>query len=128
MRDWIRGYQIRSMPGELFVRISTQAMKEGLSFSEVGRALNALVRTRCPRIAKVEIAFITSSSDAVQGLYKLRQDVMEVSHNVRREVMAEVGIDIDCPSGGHCGNCKDKATCIQVRHIQAMREQRKQST
>ena len=41
VRDWIRGYQVRSVPGEVFVRVAAQAMREGLGFADVGRALSA---------------------------------------------------------------------------------------
>lgn len=122
VRDWIRGYQVRSVPGEVFVRVAAQAMREGLGFADVGRALSALVRAQCPRVAKVEVAFVTASPDAVKELYGLRRRVRDASHDVRRESMAALGIDIDCPSGGHCGACKDKGTCTEVRRIQALRE------
>ena len=120
-KDWIDGYLVRGGAGELWTRISRDLYARGLSFAQLGSALGALIKTRQPKAGHVEIVFVTSSKADVEQLCTLRNAWKDTSHNLRHDTWMGKGLDIDCPSGGHCGSCGDKEVCDQVRKIQRMR-------
>lgn len=127
VRNWVQGYQARTTTNEIAARVSKDLVARGFSLADLGEALIALARSTSPKAQAVEVLFVTSSSDDVKRLRPLANEWLEQSRGLRRCAMAEIGIDIDCPSGGHCGKCKDKDTCDQVRRIQAMRRNAKQT-
>ena len=120
-KDWIDGYLVRGGAGELWTRISRDLFARGLSFAQLGSALGALIKERQPKVCCVEIVFITSSKADVEQLCALRNAWKDASHGLRHDTWMGKGLDIDCPSGGHCGSCGDKEICDQVRKIQRMR-------
>lgn len=120
-KDWIDGYLVRGGAGELWTRISQDLFARGLSFAQLGSALGALIKERQPKASRVEIVFITSSKADVEQLCALRNTWKDASHSLRHDTWMGKGLDIDCPSGGHCGSCGDKEICDQVRKIQRMR-------
>ena len=120
-KDWIDGYLVRGGAGELWTRISRDLYACGFSFAQLGSALGALVKTRQPKASNVEIVFVTSSKADVNQLCNLRKTWKDTSHGLRHDTWMGKGLDIDCPSGGHCGSCGDKEVCDQVRKIQRMR-------
>ncbi len=120
-KDWIDGYLVRGGAGELWTRISRDLYARGLSFAQLGSALGALIKTRQPKVNRVEIVFVTSSKTDVDQLCELRNTWKNTSHGLRHDTWMGKGLDIDCPSGGHCGSCGDKEVCDQVRKIQRMR-------
>lgn len=121
VRDWVSGYQLRSTPGAVYARVSDEAAQAGFSLAHLGRALIELVRATDEQARAVEVLFVTSTPEDVRRFDPLRERWRNVAHDLRRVVMAASGIDIDCPSGGHCGACKDRGTCQEVRRIQALR-------
>ena len=120
-KDWIDGYLVRGGAGELWTRISRDLFARGISFAQLGSALGALIKERQPKSSRVEIVFVTSSKADVEQLCSLRNAWKDASHGLRHDTWMGKGLDIDCPSGGHCGNCGDKEVCDQVRKIQRMR-------
>jgi len=120
-KDWIDGYLVRGGAGELWTRISRDLYARGLSFAQLGSALDALIKARQPKASHVEIVFVTSSKSDVEQLCALRNTWKDTSHSLRHDTWMGKGLDIDCPSGGHCGSCGDKEVCDQVRKIQRMR-------
>lgn len=127
IRNWVQGYQVRTTTDEIAARVSAELVERGFSLAHLARALIELVHSIDERTESVEVIFVTSSSEDVRALRPLARQWAERSRELRRCTMAEIGIDIDCPSGGHCGKCKDKDTCDQVRRIQAMRRTAKQT-
>lgn len=127
VRNWVHGYQVRTTTNEIAARVSKELKAAGFTLGHLGKALAALARSAHPEAAKVEVVFVTASSDEVKALRPLANRWVDRSREIRRCAMAEIGIDIDCPSGGHCGKCKDKDTCDQVRRIQAMRRTAKRA-
>ena len=127
VRNWVRGYQVRTTTNEIAARVSKELKEAGFTLGHLGKALAALARSAHPEAAKVEVVFVTASNDEVKALRPLANRWVDHSREIRRCAMAEIGIDIDCPSGGHCGKCKDKDTCDQVRRIQAMRRTAKRA-
>ena len=120
-KDWIDGYLVRGGAGELWTRISRDLFARGLSFAQLGSALGALIKERQAKASHVEIVFVTSSKADVEQLCALRNAWKDASHGLRHDTWMGKGLDIDCPSGGHCGSCGDKQICDQVRKIQRMR-------
>ena len=122
VKDWIAGYFLRTMPGELTVRISNELFDAGICAADLGAALSKLIKGEVGHAAAVECLFVTSSRQDVAKVAALRGEAARVSHDLRKESWAQRGIDIDCKSGSHCGQCSDKEICDRVREIGHMRK------
>lgn len=123
VKDYIDGYLIRNSTGQLRSRVSYQLADAGFSFSMLASALSQMIKQACPAVTAVEVAFITEASESVRCLAPVRNRWTQTSHDLRKAQWSSKGFDIDCPSGGHCGSCADKATCDRVRAIARMRKE-----
>ena len=122
VKDWIDGYFLRTTPGELTARISNELFDAGICAAHLGAALSKLIKSEVGHATAVECLFVTSSRQDVAKVASLRGEAARVSHDLRKESWAQRGIDIDCKSGGHCGQCSDKGICDRVRAIEHMRK------
>ncbi len=122
-KDYIDGYLVRSFTGQVHSRVSRQLADRGFTFAMLASALSHIVKQACPAAQRVEVAFATEP-DRVQRCIPVRDAWIASSHDLRKARWLEKGIDIDCPAGGHCGSCADKATCDRVRAIARMRKER----
>lgn len=125
VKDYIDGYLVRSTSGRLWSRVSHSLHGKGFDFGMLACALDGLVRGTCPRVERTEFLFVTSSKADVEALGALRDPWMQASHELKKELWLERGVDIDCPAGGHCGRCADKELCDRVRSI--ARERKRES-
>jgi hypothetical protein len=119
--DWVAGYMTRCMPGQVFARVSDELHDAGLTLAQLGRALIELAKSADERVTAAEALLVTSSPADVARMRELLPAWGDASHGLRRDAWMGRGLDIDCPSEGHCGACSDKAVCDQVRRIRGMR-------
>ncbi|MBM6999176.1 hypothetical protein I3I95_03360 [bacterium] len=119
--DWIQGYMVRALPGMVWARVGTERYDGGLTLAQLGRALIELVKSSDAHVRAAEVMLVTSSKKDVEGIAALRDEWQGISHRLRHDTWMGKGLDIDCPSGGHCGSCGDKDVCDQVRRIQHLR-------
>ena len=122
VKDYIDGYFLRTGAGEITARVSNDLAAAGFSLAHLGGALRELVLAEVERAEAVEVVFVTSSREDVSEVAVLRAEAAEVSHDLRKAAWAEKGVDIDCPSGGHCGACADKEVCDRIRDIERLRD------
>ena len=121
VKDYVEGYFVRSAPGEVWSRVGDALYAKGFALDRLGAAIMQLVRSSHAGVEAVEVLFATSP-EAVAALCALTGDWKEASHSLRRDAWLGEGVDIDCPSGGHCGSCADKGTCDRVRQIARLRK------
>ena len=116
--DQIEGFMVKSAPGRIWCRVSREVAQKGFSFGFLGSALIELTKAQVPGASAVEVLFVTSSKADLEPLGEIAAAVGEVARDMRERLWAERGIDIsECPFGGHCGSCADKAVCDEVRKL-----------
>lgn len=120
--DWIEGFMVKSRPGCVWARVSTEAAGRGFGFRFLGSALIALVRSRVPKAEVIEILFVTSSKADLQPLKEIEASVSEIGRAMKERRWKERGIDIsECAFSGSCDSCSEKAVCDEVRKLAHMR-------
>jgi len=121
-KDYVDGYFARSSEGRIYSRVSRRLADAGFSLRGLGSALVLMVKEACPAAERVEVVFVTEAGEAFDEFVALRSEWLSFAHDTRKGVWLEKGLDIDCPAGGHCGQCADRDLCNSVRKIANMRK------
>jgi len=122
--DQIEGFMVKSTPGRIWSRISTDVAQKGFSFELLGMALISLVKTQIPKATAVEVLFVTSGKADLQPLNDIAAFVEKIAKGIKERRWKERGFDIaDCAFGGHCGSCEDKSVCDEVKKLLHTRKQ-----
>jgi CO dehydrogenase/acetyl-CoA synthase beta subunit len=114
--DRIEGYMIRSIPRRMWGRVSKAALQKGFSFAVLGKALIGLIKSESPLVEAVEILFVTSGKEDIEGLEKISQPVERIASNIKmgKFIVGENG-DYTCTSRLDCRICLDKEVCDVIR-------------
>jgi len=116
--DRVEGFMVRSTPGRIWSRVSTDVVRKGFSFELLGLALMRLVKSQIPKVTAVEVLFVTSDKADLQPLNEIGTSVGKIAQAMKQRRWKERGIDIsDCAFGGHCGSCADKDVCDEVKKL-----------
>ena len=121
-KDYIDGYFGRSSEGRVHSRIAQRLADAGFGFTELGSILSVMVKGACPSVESVELVFVSESGELLDELTAIRPEWLSRMHDARKDLWLEKGLDIDCPAGGHCGQCADKNLCDSVRKIARIRK------
>jgi CO dehydrogenase/acetyl-CoA synthase beta subunit len=121
--DRIEGYMIKSAPDRVWSRVSKEAAAKGFDFETLGKALLCVVKSEEPRVQAMEIVFVTSSKDAVQGLANVAAQVRKISKEIVKENWKVRGYDIECASD--CSSCGEKQVCDEIREVISVKKKRK---
>lgn len=113
--DKIEGYMIRSLPQNIWSRISKDGAAKGFNFECLGKALIYLYKSENPKIESMEIIFITSTKDDVRLLDNISEQVRKISKEIIKENWKIKGYDIDCELD--CGTCGDKSVCDDIKDV-----------
>jgi len=120
--DKIEGYMIRSLPQNIWSRISKDAAGKGFNFECLGKALIYLYKSENPKIESIEIKFITSGKDDVKLLDSISEQVRKISKEIIKENWKIKGYDIDCELD--CSSCGDKSVCDDIRDVLKSRKKK----
>jgi CO dehydrogenase/acetyl-CoA synthase beta subunit len=120
--DWIEGYMIKSAPDRVWSRVSKEAANKGFDFESLGKALMSIVKSEEPRVERMEIIFVTSSKEAVQGLSGMAAQVRKISKDIVKENWKLRGYDIECASD--CSSCGEKVVCDEIREVISIKKGR----
>ena len=118
--DRIEGYLMRSLPQNIWSRVSKDAAAKGFSFESLGKALMLLYRAENPKIEAMEVVFVTSGKEDVKELGELAAQVRKISREMVRENWKIKGYDIDCSQ--NCSACADKPVCDDIREVMLEKE------
>jgi CO dehydrogenase/acetyl-CoA synthase beta subunit len=118
--DQIEGYMIKSAPDRVWSRVSRNAAEKGFDFQTLGKALMVLFRSEEPLIETMEIFFLTSAKEDVQGLEPIVAQVKKISREIVKETWKLKGVDIECRMD--CNSCGDKVVCDDIRGVIAVRK------
>ena len=106
---------MRSLPQNIWSRVSKDAAAKGFSFESLGKALIFLYRAENPKIESMEVVFVTSGKEDVKELGELAAQVRKISREMVRENWKIKGYDIDCSQ--NCSACADKPVCDDIREV-----------
>jgi hypothetical protein len=119
------GFMVRTVPGRLWVRISHDAVKQGLDFARLGGALIAAYRDDFTSVKAAEVLFVTLDDGHVQALEPTAAEAKIILGKNKKLVLVGDGTyectDLDCD------NCDEKEICDEVKDIVILRRKRKQS-
>lgn len=109
------GYMIRSIPGRLWVRVSKQGRRSGLTLTTVAKALFAAFRGDFPEVEAIEILFVTSRSADVDSLAPIALEANVVAGRHKKLVLSPDG-ELDCAELS-CDTCDEQPVCDDLRDI-----------
>jgi CO dehydrogenase/acetyl-CoA synthase beta subunit len=115
--DRLEGYMIRSMPGMIWSRISKEAAAKGFSFEVLGRAMMYLFKKNAPKVELMEVLFLTSSREDVEGLKPIQNGVKRIKGEVLPKRLKELTGGLYECSVLDCDNCPDKPVCDSIKDI-----------
>jgi CO dehydrogenase/acetyl-CoA synthase beta subunit len=118
--DQIEGYMIKSAPDRIWSRVSRDAAAKGLDFQTLGKALMTIFRSEEPGIEAMEIVFLTSGKEDIQGLDPVVDQVKKISREIVKETWKVKGYDIECQMD--CNSCGDKIVCDDIRGVIAVQK------
>ena len=124
--DRVEGYMIKSAPDRVWSRVSKAAAEKGFDFETLGKALIGVVKSEEPRIEAMEIVFVTTSKEAVQGLANLAAQIRKISKDIVKENWKIRGYDIECASD--CSSCGEKQVCDDIRDVISIKKRKKKET
>jgi CO dehydrogenase/acetyl-CoA synthase beta subunit len=121
--DRIEGYMIKSAPDRVWSRVSKEAAKKGFDFETLGKALLGIVKSEEPRVQAMEIVFVTTSKEDVDGLANIAAQIRKISKDIVKENWKIRGYDIECASD--CSSCGEKVVCDDIREVISVRKKKK---
>jgi len=116
------GYMVRSMPGRLWVRVSKEGRKRGLTLHTVAQALTAAYMCDFEEVEGVEILFVTSSVADVEMLAPIALEANVISGRHKKLLLSAEG-DLEC-SELSCETCEEKPVCDDLREIVGQRRRK----
>jgi CO dehydrogenase/acetyl-CoA synthase beta subunit len=121
--DRIEGYMIKSAPDRVWSRVSKDAAEKGFDFETLGKALMGIVKSEASRVQAMEIVFVTTSKEDVQGLANIAQQIRKISKDIVKENWKIRGYDIECASD--CSSCGEKVVCDDIREVISVKKRKK---
>ncbi len=114
----IEGYMIRSVPQQMWSRVSKEAAAKGFRFESLGRALMSIYKTQIPSVSTMETLFITSSKGHLEPLEDMAIQVRQVFMKTLTEEWKAKGFDVyECSLGWDCQSCPDQVVCDDIKEI-----------
>ena len=117
------GVMARMMPGRLWLRVSKQAMKEGLCFPLLSGAFRESYQEQVPGVCKVESLFVTRDRSSVERFSALASEAKILSGQHKKIMLAADG-EYECEDLD-CGTCDDKEVCDEIREVVTIRRKKR---
>ena len=102
--------------------VGALAKNADLVIETLGKALIGVVKSEEPRIEAMEIVFVTTSKEAVQGLANLAAQIRKISKDIVKENWKIRGYDIECASD--CSSCGEKQVCDDIRDVISIKKRK----
>lgn len=117
------GHMVRSVPGQLWIRISKEARERGLDLRIVGSALVAAYLTDFEGVTGAEVLFVTSDNESVRALEPLAAEARILAGQHKKLVLDADG-QFEC-SDLACETCDEKPVCDNLKDV-VIKRRRKQ--
>jgi CO dehydrogenase/acetyl-CoA synthase beta subunit len=116
--EQLPGYMVRSTGGNIWARVSHEALEDAFSLHKVGANIVDHLRTVIPTVEAVEILFVTSSDEDVTELERIGAQVRKLSHDLRRRRIKDLGGgEYECEKDITCEACPENDVCIEIRQV-----------
>ncbi len=117
----IDGYMLRSVPDQIWARVSKDAARSGFSIRLLGRGLLSSLNEKCPGIAGSEIFFVTSNREdisALKGIVEPARDKLRKLQTYERRPDGTY----ECTTSLDCNECPEKPVCDNIREVITIRK------
>jgi hypothetical protein len=109
------GYMARSIPGRLWIRVSSDAHRAGLTLWNVGAALIGSYLEDFPEVVAAEVLYVTSDSDHVSALGPVALEAEVVAGKHRKLAISKDG-ELECADLS-CETCEERPVCDGLRDM-----------
>jgi acetyl-CoA synthase len=127
----IEGYMVRLAPQQqrMWTRVSNDVVERGFSFRTLGQAVLAIYKTQLPAIEAVELVFVTSSKEDVEGVEPIAAGVWKARGDALSSRFARQDDgSYECTSVyTDCTDCPDQPTCDDIRELTRLRRKKRQT-
>lgn len=114
------GFMVKSTQENIWCRVSKTAADNGLRFEALGKRLIEMMKADCPFMEKVSVLYVVSAAEDIACLKPVETAAKAARKEIRSKIWEERGVDLlACAQWGHCGKCKNKTVCDEVRRIQS---------
>ncbi len=112
------GFMTKSTQENIWCRVSKKAADGGLRFETLGKRLLEMLKADCPYVKKASLLYVVSTTRHIGRLKPIEAAAKTVRKQVRTKIWDQRGVDLQaCTQWGHCGKCKNKTICDEVRRI-----------
>jgi hypothetical protein len=115
------GYMLRSVPNQIWARVSKDGVKAGFSLRQLGFSLLQALRNECPDIKSSEIFFATSSKDDISALNAIVEPTRAKLRKLQAFGRKEDGT-YECDTSLDCTECPEKPVCDTIRDVITIRK------
>jgi len=109
----VKGCMARSVPGRTWLRVSRDAIQDGLCFEALGRTLVKGVKALVPQSDAIEVLFITSNMEDVGKMESIAADVEDLNRWAHKQKHTRSD-GSECDSLD-CDSCDEQDVCDIVR-------------
>ncbi len=117
------GYMVRSIPGNLGIRVSMAGLARGLTFKIVGSALITAYSREFKGVKKVESLFVTSSLNDTMALEQVATEAYILAGR-HKKLALNIDGEVECTEL-NCESCEEKPVCDNLRDIVIKRRRRR---
>ncbi|UCG82258.1 MAG: hypothetical protein JSW38_08610 [Dehalococcoidia bacterium] len=112
------GYMVRSTGGNIWARVSHEALEDAFSLYKLGANIVNHLRTAIPTVEAIEVLFVTSSDEDVTELERIGAQVRKLSHDLRRRRIKDLGGgEYECEKDISCEACPENDVCSEIRQV-----------
>lgn len=114
----VKGVMVKASDGLIWLRVSRQAVADGLTLPSLGAVLRERLCKAFSEIDAIRIQFAVGSNSALAAFFEIGKDSREKLRSLKERVWKKRGVDFkDCSTLAHCGQCNDKKICANIRKI-----------
>lgn len=122
----VKGTMVKSADGEIWLRVSDQALKAGLTFASWGAMLNERLQKAFAEIRATRIVFAVGEGAELESLLQAGESYRQHLRELKDLVWKRRGVDFkDCSTLAHCGQCSDRKLCANIRKIDREAEKKR---
>lgn len=117
----VEGYMLRSVPDQIWARVSKEAARSGFLMRQLGWSLLNSINNECPTITGSEIFFVTSNREDVLAL----KDIVETARDKLRKLQTyerKPDGTYECTTSLDCSECPEKPVCDTIREVITIRK------
>ena len=117
----VEGYMLRSVPDQIWARVSKEAARSGFSMRQLGWSLLNSLNNECPDITGSEIFFVTSNRAYISALKSIVDTARDKLRKLQTYERKPDGT-YECTASLDCSECPEKPVCDNIREVITIRK------